>query len=317
MSLDREKPTVTYNLTVHSSNSIKNTEISGYLWKLIRWKRVVAYWEEHNLNTDNSFFEILKFEDIICYIYRELQKWTSLKVIFRYIESVESSQYTEFLKYLFEKVIWNIDSMAWSATRFFSCSVIGDMEKHWFTDIIIEWLREDIDLQSMIARSKDKIGVLLMVISCIIHWIKIHGVYDENPLFWVFSFAKLFEDKVDEIIEKNPEAKVFTYNGWVHNMTIPIEWIHRIFWAEVDLKDLTFAPSLQEKLWEKFLSIDLVSQLWWRDESSHYNYLKNQNQWLDITIVEHSKWQYAIVFPISSYWTQYSQRIEDLMNPNL
>jgi len=271
------------------------------VWNLIDWKKVVTFWEEHNLNADKSFSEILEYKEIIFYVYREMQYWAKFEDIVLGLKDKvpieEKEKLISFIEYIVS-IPQNKLSVKHSSSRVFSSFIIPACQKEWFTDIVFEWFNESSPSRSY-KLSKDKIWFLMIMISSILYWFKIHWAYDSNPLFNATWIARNFEEQIDKITDNNPSSKVITYNWGVHNMTNPIKWEYKIFWATINLDELSFAPHLMNKYGDDYLSIDLVDWFWEINNSSHYSFLKWRGVKDEINIIEHSEWQKAIILPIN------------------
>lgn len=302
-----------YSLDIYWEEEIDSHYLLNYVWNLIEWKKIVTFWEEHNLNADKSFSEILEYKEIIFYVYSIMQYWAKFQDIVLDLKDrvpvEEKEKLISFIEYIFS-ILENKLSIKHSSTRVFSSFIVSACQKEWFTDIVFEWFNESSPNRSY-ELSKDKIWFLMIMISSMLYWFKIHWAYDSNPLFNATWIARNFEEQIDKIIDNNPESKVITYNGWVHNMTTPIKWEYKLFWSTINLEELSFAPYLINKYGSDYLSIDLVDWFWKVSNSSHYSFLKWKATKNKIKIIEHSEWQKAIILPINK--PDISENIDDIL----
>ncbi len=289
---------IEYDLHIQESTKVPVESWESVVQELITGKEICAFWEEHNLNQDTSFSELWAHTDFILWMYHlKRDYWMNCEEIMREISYSERSHNLIDILALLSKWVEKKENFALSSSRVFAGNILPLWKKLGLSDLIVEWLIEW-NIHESIRRTKDKIGMLLKILICILYDIQIHGVYDDTPLFWHFHFAQLFEEKIDEIKRKNPSAKIMTYNWWAHSMTQAFEWVQKVFGREFQLSDLSFAPNLQRKYGDTFISIDLVDQFWPNNNSSHYSSLRQEaTHGNDITITQHSNNQTALIFP--------------------
>lgn len=128
------------------------------------------------------------------------------------------------------------------------------------------------------------------------------------------NIAWEFIKEIEGIKREDDNAKILTYNWWFHNMTVPFEWEHNIFWNNLDYADLSFAPELKKIYWWKYKSIDLVDSWSQTKMDSHYARLKDKAvDWL-LNLVTHSDNQVVMVFPRK--WTNTSKEVIDILGKN-
>lgn len=290
-----------YSLQIHNEARIAQDDFSDCIGDLSWWKTIITFWEEHNLNTDESFSEILRYEGIIFFLYREKNKGIPFRDIMNniiYALKEDKGLFEDFLQFSIG-LVGNQNSLPCSSSRIFACLIIPELAKRWFKDLVFEWMDES-SPEKNFKLSKDKIGYLMILLMSMTHEVSIHGAYDSTLFVDAIGIAREFERIIDKITVENPKAKVMTYNGWVHNMTVPIEWEYRLFWIDIDLSELSFAPYLRKKYRDAFLSVDLVDTFWSQDNSSHYAFLKQKAKKDSITLIDHSDWQKAFIFPTNA-----------------
>jgi hypothetical protein len=303
-------PWIDYSLQIHSKKILGIDWFQDFIKSTIWWKEIISFWEEHNLNQDNSFQEVLNYSDIIFHIYRrvKIEKISFNKVLTElrgYMEQIWDSRFDAFIEFSIG-IIDNQQALDYSSSRYFASLILPLCRKEWFTHLIFEWFDER-NPENTYKLSKDKIWFLMILLSSMLIWIHINGAYDSTPLFWPLKIAEAFKTRIQEIKQQNPTARIFTYNGWVHNMTDPIKGEYKILWMNIDLENLTFAPYFMWTYWDNYLSVDLVDQFWEVDSTNHFNYLKGLWHQTDITLIEHSKWQLAIVMPLKKKPTASSE----------
>ncbi len=286
---------------IHEQTPLPADDFERVMSESLRWKKVVSFGEEHNLNADTSFKEIKRFSQLIFLMFRMYKEekrygWGFREVVEHLWKNEELFlELTWLLEVVSQahKKIWNLKL---SSTRVFAGNILAMAHVEGFTDIVFEGFQEN-NIAENYTRSKDKVWFLLIVFFSMFYNLDLHWVYDDLPVFWFMKWAWLFEQKVDEILEKKPEAKILTYNWGIHSMTEPILWTQKMYWVDLELWKLTFAPRFHERFWGDFSSIDLIDGFWHTEHSLFYSLLKKKAKRWQILIVEHSKWQKAIVFP--------------------
>jgi len=312
---DMSEEILDYSFDIHWEKPIENNDFSYYLKDIFERKDIVTIWEEHNHNSDQSFKEVQTYSEFIFHMYSRMLDGSDFRKVFRDIDQ-EIQWYPEDLLKWDEFKWFALDFFSqWfdftnSSSRIMSKYIIPEARKSAYTDIIIEWFSEN-NPSNNYHLSTDKTGYLLLMLSAMIHNIKIHGAFDKRPVVWVFNIAWEFIGKVDEIKGKNPWAKIMTYNGAFHNMTIPMEWRKEFLGTTLNYEDLTFAPEFNDKYRDRYLSLDIVD--WWSqtEKQSHFSVLKWKALDEKINIVSHSEWQTAIVLPKN--WVDIKWRMAEIM----
>lgn len=298
---------IDYNTTINSERCINYSDFNDVLNDIFCSNDIVTIWEEHNHNKDNSFKEVEKYADIIFYLYRRIKEGNSFEKVIKEISNLYSDENNIIIRKFKEFLIsfyTDEDIMYQSSSRIFAKDIIPLASKNWFNDLVFEWFSED-DPRKIYELSSDKIGFLLTIISSLINWIQIHWAYSHNIFIGFLEIAWKFEDKIKDIKLKNTNAKILTYNWGFHNMTIPFQWTTRVMWKNYNCSNLTFAPNLKRKYWDKYLSIDIVDSRSQTEKEIHFAELKKRALKWKINIINHSDNQIAFVLPkknVNVFW---------------
>ena len=291
--LDRE---VAIPLVVHGSQALMHGVLEQRFAGLVGDKRIVSFGEEHDLNMDTSFSEVLQLsgpifkvqynmlvhhpdgeEERIAMIRHEFKQAGKLQALDALLKKMQDQSIGELCQY--------------HPGRLFATRLMPLLRNLGYTDIIMEGLN-DVDPASTFRRSKDQIGTLLMMLQAHILGIRVHGVYSEG-IWSLFYLSEYFLEKIDKIHECIPDARIITFSGALHNMTMPLEGKVPLGDREFDIKDSSFAKKLQEIWGREFQSIDLVD--FNSTTASHLETFRRYGHAGNIVEVSHSNDQVAFV----------------------
>lgn len=294
---------VSFQFTIHKVSPTPPKDFATHLEPLIAGKKIVSFGEEHNLNKDKTYGEINKYKDLIFSLYGTM-KLFRFKNLSELVEDMRrrepNSKELKDLKALLEYCAEEGNEKDFSkvtSSRIFASHVIPTLKKEGFTDVVIEGFNEDRPSENY-ELSKDRTGYLLIMLTAMTHDLKIHGAYS-GGLDFGFGVAESFRHKVDSITAKDPKARVATYNGGAHNLTVPMTgnapFIGR------PMSELSFVPHFSDKYGDKFKSIDLVTKSPTATDQvrTPYDVLRQTGDADSVNVVDYAAGQTAFVFPQS------------------
>lgn len=296
---------VRYVMDIQDTTTLPADNFQRRLEELMKGRRVVSFGEEHDENRDQSFRNILRFEQLIlhAYSYRRHERWRGRSLDFADLleflgRNFDSLLVNDFIQFLQDMTSIPLEAiLRQPASRIFALVILPLSKRLGYTDVVVEGLYEE-DPWRTIERSKDRIGMLLKILTGLICDLNIRGAYDENFLQPGVGVALAFQRRVNAIFDENPSARVVTYSGGAHNLTKPIKGTWSFGPITIDLSQFTFAPAFQQRWGQHFLSIDLVTR---HTADSKFNStfaeLRRRAAENVIREVNHSRGQIAFVFP--------------------
>lgn len=302
-STKKSNQTVGYTLDIHGEKPLPVLGLKDRIQDLARDAKVISFGEEHDLNRDESFSEILDYEDVVLFLYREVSSGhMNLKTATNFVcEKLGVQGRLDGFQNLLIKILSvETDELLTShTTRFFALKIIPVLSTQGFKDIIIEEFDVSNPERTM-KLSKDKIGILLTVLMAVFSEMKIHGATGNNFLNPGKAISDAFKSKIKEIHKERPNAKIITFNGGVHNLTKPYEGVVKgLLGIEIDLSTFSFGDDLRRQYGRSFVSVDLVSAAPHGEGiNSHYDALREKADSFNIMEVHHSDGQVAFVFPV-------------------
>lgn len=294
---------VRYTLTMEEGTPLHPSAFQNRLHGLMNGKKLVSFGEEHDGNRDPSFAEVLGFKDIIFPAYSQIVMngvYPNIATFLaRHRLSYPKEDLIRFILFVEKLLSPSVeDVMAMSASRVFASTVMPVAHKMGYTDLVLEGFFER-DPEQTLELSKDRIGLLLIMTATLCLGIHLHGTDSGHVLFSLDqgkTMADALRVTIDGIFKENPNARVLSYNGGLHNMTVPIQGrIAGLLGHEIDLSQMTFAPHYMAMLGREFLSVDLVTPS--DSQQNHFALLRERAIAGRITEVPHSKGQVAFVFP--------------------
>jgi len=313
-----QKGKLTYKFECSPARMVPIDSFLEELNGVVKDKKIVSFGEQHDFNNEKRLEDVKDFKDILLttlYFLKQIKDQEKTKSEFNpfhidltlywitkfgeAMSKFDLSTHKVKKDQLFSLPISEI--IKYPASVIFAISILPLLKEEGFTDLVLEGFLEKSPDEAF-KRSKDQVGMILIIESCLRLDINIHGAYQEGfgEILRATGIARAFEGKVDEILQNNPDAKVATYGGGVHNMTKPIEGsISAPFFGEVNLAELSFAPHLMERYQDAYLSIDLVAPTNGNEDlMSHFKVLRSKMVPGSIVQVNHSsKNQLGYIFP--------------------
>lgn len=291
---------ISYTLEVHQQTTVPLNAFQKRLEALMRAKKVVSFGEEHDKNQDRSFEDVLKFKDLILAAYHHLHRFEDWGDFLDVCERDFGPKIVHDFRLLLRRILSAQleDVIYLNASRIFAIILLPLAKQLGFTHVVVEGLFER-DPERSIQRSKDQIGMLLIILMSLIHGVKIRGAHAEDILQPGVAVAFALARKVNGIFDDDPASRVLTYNGALHSMTKPLKGVSPVFGPiKINLRQLTFAPAFRKRWGSGFLAIDLVTQHTSQPHSpSIFAKLRVDIVENAIREVRHSRGQIAFVFP--------------------
>lgn len=301
----KDSPEVTYRMTMEVTARLRPHQLSDELKTALTAKKMVSFGEEHDMKRDQSFAEVLEYEGVILWAQHMLQSRTfypnfakllegNTNLLEREMGPEKFRQFILFAAKLLTASPEELVSQNVAASRIFALVVLPLCKELGYTDVLVEGA-----LDSRLKRSKDRIGILITLLMALMLDLRIESVYAEDFLNPGIAIADAFRKKLGDIFEKTADARVVTYGGAVHAMTVPLEGTYNFLpGLNIDLSELSFTPEFQKRFGENFLSVDLVMPISsMPGMSSHFTLLRQQGNAESISVVSHSLSQVAFVFP--------------------
>lgn len=301
----QQDQTARYTLTMGEATPLMPEVFGDRLRDLINDRKLVAFGEEHDCNRDPSFEEVLGFKDIIFPAYRQIVMNGAYPNIATFLgqhrliySNEDLIRFALFLEKLFLPSVEDVMTM--SASRVFAAVTMPVAHEVGFTDLVLEGFFES-DPERTLKLSKDRIGLLLIMTAALCLGIHLHGT-DQGPHISSLldpgkSMVDALRVAIDGIFKDNPNARVLSYNGAMHNLTVPFQGkLAGLLGHEIDVSQWTFAPHYMERFGPQFLSVDLVTPS--DSQQNHFALLREKRAVAGrINEVPHSKGQVAFVFP--------------------
>lgn len=301
----KDSEEVVYRMTMEMTAHLHPDRLREELKRHLHGKKMVCFGEEHDGNRDPSFAEVLDYEEVILWAHHSLKSRTfssnfaellkdNFNLLEREMGPEKLRKFILFAAKLFTVTPEELMHQRASASRIFALVVLPLCKELGYTDVLVEGA-----LDSRLERSKDRIGTLVTLLMALMLGLRIENAYAEDFLNPGGAIANAFRDKLRAIFENTPDARVVTYGGALHSMTIPLEGTyHFLPGLTMDLSKLSFVPEFQKRFGGDFLSIDLVMPTSSDPRiESHFSLLKQQGNAESITVVKHSRGQVAFVFP--------------------
>lgn len=251
---------INHEWTYDSKNELSPTEFLATLFSLIKDAEIVSVGEHHDDNQDTSHNWILNFEDEILTAAHHYQQYCSAyqpnKDTFKIFLPRDSQLVNRLddIKTSFD------DIRLLHVGRFFALQFLKLAYMSGFTDIVFEGINTS-NFYANYKMSKDRIGDLLRLVCAMRLGMRIHGAYAGTRFPTPVDVGQALKEKIENVKENDPTARVIVYNGATHNMTVPYQGKFSLLpGLTIDVSKITYAPDLMRRYRSKYVSIDLLNK---------------------------------------------------------